>query len=147
MSLLFHGIKSLGDIAHHTGDTIVQAVCATPQAIKNGTLHVVTAITSAINGGLNRAKSAVADVGNKAVHLLTSGKDAVIANCVHDYAELYFRILNVGDTIANDLLTKQPSQVNRNELAERLEEFVELHTLEIEDKDFILGFCKDLANT
>jgi hypothetical protein len=144
----------------------VQVVCATPGAIKNGTVAVVSAVvngtlqvasstttaikntaSSAVNGTVNMAKSAVTSLGNGAVHLCSAGKDAIIATSVQNYAELYFRIHTVGDKIVNDLETKQPiSQVNRNELAERLEEFVELHRLKAEDKDFIISFCKDLRD-
>lgn len=169
MSLVFQGIKSLGSIVYNTGNTVLrggkslaEAVYATPEAVKNGTVAVVSKVvngtssviaavkntaSSAVNGTVNKAKSAVSGLGNGAVHLLSAGKKIAIATAVQNYAELFFHIHTVGDKIVNDLEAKQPiSQVNRNELAERLEEFVELHRLKTEDNDFILSFCKDLRN-
>ncbi len=180
MSLLFQGIKGLGNIAYHTGSAVLQGgkgvaqtVVATPIAITNGTMAVVSTLvnstfqvttaiknktTSAVIGGVNKAKSTATAIKDKsvnivksaatgAVNLLSAGKDAFIAKSVLNYAELFFRIDTVGDKIVNDLETKQPvSQVNRNELAERLEEFVDIYTLTTEEKAFVISFCKDLSD-
>lgn len=38
------------------------------------------------------------------------------------------------------------SQINRNEFADRLEEFTDLYSLKAPDREFILRFCEDLRN-
>lgn len=172
MSLLFGSVKALGNVIHNTGSTIL----AIPGAVKNGTVAVVSTVVngtlqaassattalknkassaasgavnmvkSAANGTVNKAKSIATGAGNKAVQVLSTAKDAAIAKTVQNYSELVFRIHRVGDKIFNDLSTKV-SQVNRNELAQNLEEFIELYNLKTEDKDFIIRFCNDLKNT
>jgi hypothetical protein len=158
MSLFFEGFKVLGNIGYRAGS----AVLAIPGAVKNGAMAVVStavngafqAVSSAssvMSGAVNMAKSAATGAANnakdQAARMLSDGKDAAIAKSVHNYAELFFRIHTVASKIANDLSSKMAvSQVNRNELAERLEEFVKLCRFKKSDKAFIIDFCKDLKN-
>lgn len=153
MSVFFKEFKILGNIVYNTGS----AALALPGAVKNGTVAVVSTVvngtlqvassatTALMSGAANMAKSALTGAGNMAVQVLSTAKDVAIATTVQNYSELIYRIHTVGDKIFTDLSTKV-TQVNRNELAQNLEEFIELYNLKTEDKDFIIRFCNDLKN-
>lgn len=144
MSMFVEGFKALGNIAYNISSAVL------PAAIINRTVETassaVTMVKSVYNATtVDNAKAVVNGAGSKAFQVLSNVKDAAIATNVQNYPELIFRIHRVGDKIFNDLLTKV-SQVNRNELAQNLEEFIELYNLKTEDKDFIIRFCNDLKN-
>jgi hypothetical protein len=141
------------------GRATVQMVAAAPAALVNGSARLATATarvlkdttvkvaSGAVRGGWNLTKAAASGLGNGAAKVLTAGKDAVIANSVQNYGELFFRIQSVGNKIFNDMSGKLPrTQFNRNELAARLEAFIQANPVKTADKEFILRFCADLRN-
>ncbi len=141
------------------GRATVQMVATAPAAMVNGSARLATATarvlkdttvqiaSGAVRGGWNLTKSAASGLGNGAVKVLTAGKDAVIANSVQNYGELFFRIQSVANKILNDISGKLPrTQFNRNELAARLEAFIQANPVKASDKEFILRFCADLRN-
>ena len=74
-------------------------------------------------------------------------KDAAIAASVQNYAELFFRLQSIGEKLHQQVSSGALlNQVHRNELAELLEEFIEIyHPSEVE-RNFLAQFCKKLRD-
>ncbi|HEY5236475.1 MAG TPA: hypothetical protein VIJ14_09880, partial [Rhabdochlamydiaceae bacterium] len=133
----------------------LRVASSTGTAIKDTTVHLVStaasgswqatkwAATGAASGGWRMTKWAA----NGTVNLITAGKDATIAKSVQNYAELFFRIQNVGNKVFSELSGKLSlTQFNRNELAAKLEDLIERNAFAITDRGFVIRLCDDLRN-
>ncbi len=125
-------------------DTTVQFAKSAGTGLKNVTVNTTYA---AVGGGWGLTKYAAGQLQRGTVYLLNAGKEAAVAKSVHNYAELFFRIQNVADKLWNDLSGKVPlSQFNRNDLAQRLDAFLQLKTLKADDNAFVARLCADLRD-
>ncbi len=155
MSFLINGLKSVGSGLVATGQgalwltsTIVSGIAqgaqgtkhmavTTHSAMRKFALETVPGTASALKGRAAqiasntsmRVKGAASEVATFAIE---AAKESAISKAVRNDDELFYRIKIVGQKISSDIHTKRPvSPVNRNELAELLEEFLEIHISDV----------------
>ncbi len=101
-------------------------------------------ITTSVAGGVGRTLKAGA---NGAVYLLNVAKDKIVST-VPNQAEmmlhLYFLLEELESSTSGPKPQKPFTRVNRNELAERLEDFIK--ECNPTEKAFLESFCKDLKD-
>lgn len=130
MASLIQSIQSLGSSLMAVPSACARVGKQATIAIAKGTWNAAASMTSAT------------------VNLLSAGKDAAVAWSVHNYAELFFRLKSVEAKLQGDISKGiTVSQFNRNELAEKLEEFIDLYQPEVDVVQFLTQFCDELRNT
>jgi hypothetical protein len=83
---------------------------------------------------------------NGVVSLVKAAQDPIIGWAVQNHPEMFLHLHIVVEEIQNNIANgKTGSQANRNELAERLEDFVK--EFSPAEKPFFEQFCADLKNT
>jgi len=144
MAQLIQSMRNLGSSLMAVPSACARVGKQATVALAKGTWNTAASMTSATVNGLGTVLQAGA---SRTVQLLSAGKEAVVAQVVNNYDELFFRLQSVGEKIYNAISNDEAvSQVNRNELAERLEEFINLCKPDMEKKTFLTQFCVDLRN-